>query len=115
MYPEHSYLIMQECARTIKPGGKILISYMDIKYEHHQKTFLDLTKSYFRRSDPLVFLDETFLNFFAQQLGLEVLEYVCPNTVQCEAESGTQLLDGRLIEGPLTLGQTLCIMRMPIK
>ena len=94
----------------MKPGARLLISYMDIGHERHQATFKDLTIHWQKRADPLVFLDETFLTFFARAANLEIVSFVPPSGAQCEAPEGACLLDGREITGHLGLGQTLCIM-----
>jgi ubiquinone/menaquinone biosynthesis C-methylase UbiE len=110
IYPEQSYLLTMEAARVLKPNGRLLISYMDIGHERHQATFKDLTVHWQKRLDPLVFLDETFLTYFARSARLRIVAFVPPTGAQCDAPAGARLLDGREIEGPLGLGQTLCLM-----
>jgi hypothetical protein len=87
---------------------------MDIAFEHHQRTFLDLTKHYAKRLDPLVFLDEIFLRFFARDAGLKIIEFVPPSNTQVEVPPDARLIDGREASGMLGLGQTLCVLEKPL-
>lgn len=110
IFPEHSAVLTKEAARVLRPGGRLLISYMDLGHERHQHTFRDLMQHWEKRIDPLVFLDETFLRFFAANAGLDIIEFVAPTTQQCDEIPGARLLDGREVTGPIGLGQTLCLM-----
>jgi SAM-dependent methyltransferase len=113
IFPEHSYLLVQEAARVLRPGGKLVTTYLDISARRHWSVFRDLSKHSHTRIDPLVFLDASFLSFFAEDSGMRIAEHLPPDAVHANAPLGSRLLDGRSIEGPLSLGQTICVLEKP--
>ena len=108
MLPEQSFLLVREAARVLRPGGRILASYLDIS--GHRGHFLDLVEHQTQRIDPLVFLDQNFLDLFAAANGLRVRRYLKPEESRIEAARGSRLLDGREISGPVALGHALAVM-----
>ena len=113
IFPELGYLMVQDAARALRSGGRLVISYLDIGQRAHHANFRVLAQKYAERIDPLVFLSRDFLEFFAMESGLKVVTFVPPEAIQAYAPPGSLLLDGREIEGPLSLGQTICILEKP--
>jgi SAM-dependent methyltransferase len=109
MLPEQSFLLVREAARVLRPGGKVLISYLDISLPAHQSIFLNLVEHQAKRLDPLVFLDPYFLEALATLNSLVVSLRLDPHEAELDVASGSHLLDGREIYGPISLGQAIAI------
>ena len=98
---EQSYWYLEEARRVVKPGGTILVSFLEFAHRDHWPTFAKLVADAKRPDhvDPLsVFIERDALRIWAQHLELDVVE----------------ILDGdaEIAEG-LYLGQSLCVLRRP--
>ena len=73
---EESFLYLREAQRVLKPGGRILASYLDINAPAHWKIFEDnVNQPQARQSKPMdIFLSQDFLKVWAQKLNLDILE-----------------------------------------
>ena len=113
MLPEQSFLLFRETARVLRPGGRALISYLDIASPAHQRIFQNLVEHQANRIDPLVFLDRHFLDAFAASTDLRLAVHLLPEEVRVEAPPGARLLDGREISGGVTLNQAIAVLVKP--
>lgn len=99
---EQSYWYLEEARRVVKPGGTIVVSFLDFEDEEHWSTFAKLVADAKRpdHADPLsVFIGRGALRVWAKHLDLEIVEM--------------QGSDFAVAEG-LYLGQSLCVMRRPL-
>jgi len=97
---EQGYWYLEEAKRVLKPGGRIVFSFLEFTEPGHWPVFLDtLSGTKGRQYFPLnVFIDRDALPVWAQHLGLELIE------IRGAAEVITP-------EG--NLGQALCVLRKP--
>lgn len=114
IYPEQAYLITSAAFRVLKPGGRLLATYFDITTPYHQQMFKILTENEGRRHDPLVFLDENFLRFFAASIGFGEPTFTSAEDAAVRLPAGSCLNDGREIEGSHSLAQCVCVLRKPV-
>jgi ubiquinone/menaquinone biosynthesis C-methylase UbiE len=78
---EESFIYLREAQRVLKPGGKIVVSYLDIGAPKHWKIFeANVNSAQTRQSKPMdMFLSEDFLTVWADKLKLEILEHQAPD------------------------------------
>ena len=95
---EQSYWYLQEAARVLKPGGRVVFSFLEFPEPAHWAVFLDTVEaSKQRHSIPLnVFIDRAAIAIWAESLGLQVVEI----------RSGQDTI---VAEGPL--GQSICVLQ----
>ena len=98
---EQSYWYLEEAKRVTKPGGTIVVSFLEFAASGHWPIFEKLIANAKKpdHRDPLsVFIERGVLLTWADHLGLEVVA----------------MHDGDIpIESDLYLGQSLCILRVP--
>jgi FkbM family methyltransferase len=96
---EHSYWYLEEAKRVLKPGGKIVVSFLEFAEQAHWWVFADTVAGARAapNSDPLnVFIERGVLEVWAGHLGLEVEEFRCGSD---------------MIEPEGALGQSICVLR----
>ena len=73
---EESFLYLREAQRVLKPGGRILASYLDINAPEHWKIFeANVNSAEARQSKPMdIFLSSDFLKVWAEKLDLEIVQ-----------------------------------------
>ena len=81
---EESYLYLEEARRVLRPGGRIVVSYLDIADPNQWKIFEANTRSPRRRQEkPMdIFLSEVFLTTWAAKLDLTVIDDRAPDCGQ---------------------------------
>lgn len=98
---EQSYWYLEEARRVAKPGGTIVVSFLEFADREHWPIFARSVADAKRpdHADPLsVFIERDVLRTWADDLELEVIDI----------HDGDSAID----EG-LYLGQSLCVMRRP--
>lgn len=97
---EQSYWYLEEARRVLKPGGRVVFSFLEFREPTHMQIFLD-TVALTRQQALLplnVFLDREGITLWAEKLGLEVVEI----------RAG-----GDVIAAEGNLGQALCVLQKP--
>jgi len=98
---EQTYWYLQESIRVLKPGGKIVFSFLEFREPDHWPIFLatlDHTKCL--AEDPInVFISREAIEVWATHLGLQI-------------EAIRNASDAIAPDGPL--GQSLCVLRRPL-
>jgi SAM-dependent methyltransferase len=91
---EQVFDYFREARRVLRPGGSVVFSYLDFGFPGHQKRFLAFAKDHAARSDVLKFLERSTLRFFAESVGLKVVEIIAPNE-PVALPAGSTLLNGK--------------------
>jgi ubiquinone/menaquinone biosynthesis C-methylase UbiE len=72
---EQSYLYLRDAKRALKPGGKIVATFLEAK--HHWPIFERVVAIYGRVKEPLVmFTERPTLEAWAYHLGLRIIQFV---------------------------------------
>jgi SAM-dependent methyltransferase len=82
-----------EARRVLRPGGSVVFSYLDFASPLHQKQFWAFVRDKRRRHDLLKFSEQSTLRFFADLVGLKVVEVITPNE-PVAFPAGSMLLNG---------------------
>ena len=95
-----SFWYLEEAKRVLRPGGRIIFSFLEFREAGHMEAFwnsLKATKNQF--TEPMnVFMDRDGIQRWAEALGLDLIDI----------RAGSDLI---VPEGPL--GQSLCVLRKP--
>ena len=81
---EESFLYLQEAERVLKPGGRIIASYLDIADPSHWSIFeANVRSTRLRQEKPMdIFLSEDFFATWAARLGLIMVDSRAPDCGQ---------------------------------
>lgn len=109
---EQSYLYLQEAKRVLKPGGKIVFSFLDFVNPEHWQVFegnlLDLELN----AHPLnMFMSQDAIRVWADRLGLKVLVIEDANKIHVPLSKPIRYESGTVSEKSGTFWQSLCVLQ----
>jgi ubiquinone/menaquinone biosynthesis C-methylase UbiE len=107
---EDCYRYLKEAKRVIKPGGKIIVSFLEFRIRSHWEIF---RQSLLHRQpgDPMnVFMDRDGLNAWASDLELEVLQIIDGDKAEIPLEEEIVWASGKKASGITNFGQSLAIL-----
>lgn len=112
---EQSYIYLEEAKRVLKPGGVIVISFLEFKMDFHwnvfEATIKDAKES---NKHPLnVFIERNSLILWARHLGLDVVDIRDGSEPFVPLDHPVILEDGSIQEKFGNLGQSICVLRKP--
>jgi SAM-dependent methyltransferase len=95
---EQSYWYLEEAKRVLKPGGRMVISFLDFSEEMHWDVFMaTLAKEKRNTAEPMnVFLSRDAIGVWARHLGLDIVEFL-----------GAR----QAVDGAGALGQAVCVLQ----
>lgn len=97
---EQSYWYLEEASRVLKPGGRVVFSFLEFRDPVHLQIFHDTVTSAKRQNlQPLnTFIERGTIDIWARELGLEVIDV--------RDGSDPVVTDG-------ALGQSICVLGKP--
>jgi SAM-dependent methyltransferase len=114
---EQSYLYLQEARRTLKPGGRIVLSFLEFRMASHWTIFANTVEDA-RRADehPLnVFIDRDALHAWAAHLGLAVVDIRDGDQPFVPLPVPVTLDSGAVMDKLGHLGQSICVLERPVE
>jgi SAM-dependent methyltransferase len=110
---EHSYLYLKEASRLLKPGGKIVFSFLEFRIYSHWAQFEIAYRQFGTDQEPIVFLDRDGITHFARELELEIAGYLDGDKANVPIEEEIAWANGAPMKDAAFLGQSACILRKP--
>ncbi|MEP6997164.1 MAG: class I SAM-dependent methyltransferase [Betaproteobacteria bacterium] len=108
---EETYCYLIEARRAVKPGGRIVFSFLE--YEHNWEVFKNTynTIKAGGANDHLnVFIGRDAIAAWAQHLGMPIVEIRAATDPFVPLSRPVVFDDGRRIEGNAALGQSVCVL-----
>jgi ubiquinone/menaquinone biosynthesis C-methylase UbiE len=107
---EESYKYLEEARRVIKPGGKIIFSFLEFLIPSHWYIFQGVLSD--NRPDKVLnqFMSRDAIQAWAEHLHLEILEITDGDKPHINLDRVVRWDDGREMIGKGNLGQSICVM-----
>ena len=109
---EQSYIYLGEAKRVLKPGGRIVFSFLEFAMDFHWSVFKETVDNELNQGGhPLnMFIERSAIMRWAEKLELEVQEIRDGSEPFVPLQSPVILDDGRVVEGHGNLGQSVCVL-----
>lgn len=108
---EESFVYLREAKRVLKPGGKVVLTFLDFKVDTHWTIFEQDVKDIGNGAKPLnVFMSADMLRTWARHLDLEVEILKDGNTPYVPLSAPITFEDGTIAKDRASLWQSICVM-----
>jgi SAM-dependent methyltransferase len=109
---EESFCYLLDARRVVKPGGKIVFSFLE--YEYNWPIFEDTAAAVLHGKPGVhlnTFIGRDAIAAWANRLGMTILEVHAATEPFIELSRPITYDDGRRANGPAGLGQSVCVLR----
>ncbi|WP_374572658.1 class I SAM-dependent methyltransferase [Phenylobacterium sp.] len=112
---EQSYLYLEDARRVLKPGGKIVFSFLEFRQPYHWDVFGATVEAARASNDrPLnVFIDRDAIGAWASHLDLKVEDIRDGHDAFVPLASPLTLEGGHVLEHFGNVGQSICVLSRP--
>jgi ubiquinone/menaquinone biosynthesis C-methylase UbiE len=108
---EESYSYLMEAKRVLKPGKKIVLSFLDFTVDMMWEVFEGNIRNLQSPQHPLnQFISQDAIHVWARRLGLTVEAMWRGDESFVPLSSPIDFPDGRRLEGSTTFGQSVCVL-----
>lgn len=110
---EDTYRYLAECARVLKPGGKVVFSFLEFAIPSHWAVFDHSVRDANPEKVLNQFMDRDMITGFAQRLGFGVEALVDGDKPHIPLDRPICWDDGREVADVGNLGQSVCVLHKP--
>jgi SAM-dependent methyltransferase len=110
---EDAYRYLAEAHRVLKPGGKVVLSFLEFKIYCHWDVFQEMVNHREPGRPHNQFMSRDAIASWAAHLGFSVEATYDGDTPHIPFQGRLKLDDGRVVEGMTSLGQSVCVLSKP--
>ncbi|NOT83593.1 MAG: methyltransferase domain-containing protein [Methylococcaceae bacterium] len=110
---EESYAYLAEFRRVLKPGGKIVFTFLDFNIPEHRPVFASNLTQISDRVHLNQFIDPQAIQVWSQHLQLDVEGIFHGNQPHIQLNETVKAEDGTFHRGKVALGQSICVLQKP--
>jgi 2-polyprenyl-3-methyl-5-hydroxy-6-metoxy-1,4-benzoquinol methylase len=108
---EESFVYLREAKRVLKPGGKIVLSFLDFRVANHWDSFESNLRDIGVGSQPMnVFVCPDMLREWARRLELDIEAIHDGDDMYLPLSAPITFEDGTSIKDRAAFGQSVCVM-----
>lgn len=111
---EETYAYLAEMRRVLKPGGKIVFSFLDFSIPEHWTVFTSNLIQIHERVHLNQFIDPQAINIWCQHLRLSVENIFPGNQPYIELTEKIETDNEGTFQGKVSLGQSVCVIQKPV-
>jgi len=110
---DESFRYLTEAARVVRPGGRIVVSFLEFRIPSHWAVFEQVLGD--DRPDRVLnqFLSRDAIEAWAPRCGLDILVVEDGDVPHLPLDEPVRMEDGRVQDGLGTLGQSVCVFGRP--
>jgi SAM-dependent methyltransferase len=111
---EETWRYILESKRVLKPGGRLICSFLEFRIRSHWAIFRDDVKDRAREKVLNQFLSRDALESFAFNAGLEIKGFYDGDKPHIPIEGALAFQNGLVVSGNGNLGQSVCVIDKPL-